>query len=163
MDFLPPGASQVTQRQWEAFEIRYLASNRKFGFGIEEKMGNYSTGVMRALKSPAFVSILENLTGISPLWPDGMIMGAGLHHTLPGGSLGAHTDFPHCLWSEFLTRTSAASAGAQDQFPGCVGIDTGQCTWYGTDPNCVVQEPQGSTPAAVCAAVSSLGHRPSEL
>ena len=45
--------------------------------------------------SPAFVSWLSELTGISGLEPDPSLEGAGLHQSVCGGFLNVHTDFSH--------------------------------------------------------------------
>jgi hypothetical protein len=49
--------------------------------------------VARELTSPAFVSYLEELTGIPGLLPDWSMDGGGLHQTLRGGHLNIHADF----------------------------------------------------------------------
>ena len=49
--------------------------------------------VARELTSPAFVSYLEELTGIPDLIPDWSMDGGGLHQTLRGGHLNIHADF----------------------------------------------------------------------
>lgn len=49
--------------------------------------------VARELTSPAFVSYLEELTGIPGLIPDWSMDGGGLHQTLRGGHLNIHADF----------------------------------------------------------------------
>ena len=45
------------------------------------------------LNSAAFLTFLEQLTGISNLLPDPYLIGGGIHQTLPGGALRVHADF----------------------------------------------------------------------
>ena len=45
------------------------------------------------LLSPDFVSFLELLTGIDGIVADSSFRGSGFDQTLPGGSLGIHTDY----------------------------------------------------------------------
>lgn len=59
----------------------------------ERVMGPYLQGVMNAMKTPAFVSYLEQLTGIGPLIVDYTNEGSGQHQIFSGGSLQIHADF----------------------------------------------------------------------
>jgi Rps23 Pro-64 3,4-dihydroxylase Tpa1-like proline 4-hydroxylase len=59
----------------------------------ERTMGPHLQGVLNAMKTPAFVSYLEHLTGISPLIVDRTNEGSGQHQILRGGSLQIHADF----------------------------------------------------------------------
>jgi Rps23 Pro-64 3,4-dihydroxylase Tpa1-like proline 4-hydroxylase len=56
-------------------------------------MGPASRAVIAALQAPAFVDVLETLTGVDRLLPDPELDGGGIQQTLPGGFLNVHTDF----------------------------------------------------------------------
>ncbi len=68
-------------------------NERKRGLGDRARMGPATRAVVDALEAPAFVGLLEGLTGVSGLLPDPHLDGGGLHETLPGGFLNVHTDF----------------------------------------------------------------------
>ena len=55
-------------------------------------------GIINELNSPAFLSYLEQLTGIQNLLPDKSFEGGGIHQSERGGYLNVHADFtvhPH--------------------------------------------------------------------
>jgi hypothetical protein len=49
--------------------------------------------LIHELSAPAFLRLLEKLTGITKLIPDPYLAGGGLHLSGPGGILAPHTDF----------------------------------------------------------------------
>ena len=53
----------------------------------------YARGLYSLMLSPDFVDFLEALTGIKGVISDNSFTGSGFDQTLPGGSLGIHTDF----------------------------------------------------------------------
>lgn len=53
----------------------------------------YTRSVFQALNSQAFLTFLEEMTGIPHLIPDPYYKGAGIHRTNNGGYLGVHADF----------------------------------------------------------------------
>ena len=53
----------------------------------------YARGIYSLMLSPDFVFFLEALTGIKGIVSDNSFTGSGFDQTLPGGSLGIHTDF----------------------------------------------------------------------
>src|SRR5688572_27410150 len=59
----------------------------------EVHMGPATRQFLHALNSSAFVSFLEQLTGIEGLLVDPHFRGGGLHQILPGGHLSVHQDF----------------------------------------------------------------------
>ena len=68
-------------------------NERKRGLSDRARMGDGTRAVIAALEAPAFLGLLERLTGVSDLLADPHLDGAGLHETLPGGFLNVHTDF----------------------------------------------------------------------
>jgi len=56
-------------------------------------MGPNLQGLMAALKSTPFITFLEKLTGIAPLYSDPTNFGSGMHQIMRGGSLQIHADF----------------------------------------------------------------------
>lgn len=51
--------------------------------------------LIRQLSEPAFLRVLEKVTGIDKLLPDPYLTGGGLHLSGPSGVLAPHTDFHH--------------------------------------------------------------------
>lgn len=68
---------------------------------VKLKTGTTNTSIMTEeqrcffteIMKPEFISYLENLTGISPLYPDENLSGGGLHEIYTGGYLNVHADF----------------------------------------------------------------------
>eukprot|EP00316_Scyphosphaera_apsteinii_P001200 CAMPEP_0119328520 /NCGR_PEP_ID=MMETSP1333-20130426/73532_1 /TAXON_ID=418940 /ORGANISM="Scyphosphaera apsteinii, Strain RCC1455" /LENGTH=309 /DNA_ID=CAMNT_0007337399 /DNA_START=234 /DNA_END=1163 /DNA_ORIENTATION=+ len=88
----------LLQCAWAA--IRGWRCIRKRGAGFlkiqnsnERTMGPNLQGVITAMKSHPFITFLEYLTGIAPLFVDDTNEGSGQHQILRGGSLQIHADF----------------------------------------------------------------------
>jgi len=68
---------------------------------VKLKTGTTNTAIMTGeqrqfftdIMSPGFISYLEKLTGIVPLYPDEDLSGGGLHEIYTGGYLNVHADF----------------------------------------------------------------------
>jgi hypothetical protein len=56
------------------------------------------------LSTPAFLKVLEEITGIEKLVPDPYLTGGGLHLSGPGGVLAPHTDFHHYRTLDLFRR-----------------------------------------------------------
>ena len=65
----------------------------KFQFSPREIDSGITRNLFAELNSEAFLSFLEDLTGIGGLIPDPHFDGGGLHETKRGGHLGVHADF----------------------------------------------------------------------
>jgi Rps23 Pro-64 3,4-dihydroxylase Tpa1-like proline 4-hydroxylase len=78
-------------------------NQRKQAITNLEGMGPRTRGLVEALQSDAFVRVVEQITGLTDLFADPYLDGAGMHKTLPGGHLNMHTDFlshpNHKEWS----------------------------------------------------------------
>ncbi|TNF36794.1 MAG: 2OG-Fe(II) oxygenase [Gammaproteobacteria bacterium] len=72
------GKPTQIKKRWVAMELKVKPVIRK---------------LYAELRSADFISLLETLTGISPLLPDPHMLGGGIHETLPGGYLKVHADF----------------------------------------------------------------------
>lgn len=143
-----PGTEIIPGEVWEEFLLQYLVQEGKVALGRIDNMGTFTKSVIAALSSPRFVRVLEELTGIPSLKPDPMLMGGGLHQTPQGGSLAIHSDFPLCIWAAYESQAKAEAAGASTNDQGCVAQDTGTCQGLGTDPRCIINEVETTTPSA---------------
>lgn len=103
-DFLEVGAAEraleVFPKIKEEGWIHYVHVNeKKHGLNKLELIPEFiRDGIIKELNSPAFISYLEELTGISELHPDTTIEGGGIHQSERGGYLNIHADFtvhPH--------------------------------------------------------------------
>lgn len=65
----------------------------KLGFPHYEKLGSKTKQLIEYLSSDVFISFLENLSGITGLFPDPYYEGAGLHQIEKEGFLKVHADF----------------------------------------------------------------------
>ena len=65
----------------------------KYQYGPHESSSGIVRNLFAELNSQAFLSFLEELTGIRGLIPDPYFVGGGLHETKRGGHLGVHADF----------------------------------------------------------------------
>ena len=74
------------------YEVAGNMGNKRFASN-EELMGPKAFEALRIMKSSNFVTFLERLTNITGLLIDPHNVGAGLHQSLHGGFLEAHTDF----------------------------------------------------------------------
>lgn len=74
-------------------------SHRKQITRSAEHLGPVTRYLVGHLQSSAFLSFLEELTGIPRLIPDPHLTSGGLHQIAPGGFLGLHTDY---FWEERL-------------------------------------------------------------
>lgn len=77
-----------------ALESRMVPRQRgKVGLRSESEIPLAARNFIDELNSNRFISVLEELTGISHLQPDPSLAGAGIHQTRHGGFLGIHADF----------------------------------------------------------------------
>lgn len=93
-----PDALRAVVREWpisSAVEVHddgtYVA--RKVGTTWESDFGPYTRAYFAALANPAFLQVLQWVTGIHGLIPDPYMIGGGLHATAWGGKLAVHADF----------------------------------------------------------------------
>lgn len=68
-------------------------SKLKTGYQLEKITSPYVNSLINALNSAAFLTFLEEMTGIEGLVSDPYQVGGGLHETLHGGHLSIHADF----------------------------------------------------------------------
>lgn len=80
-------------RRYAKFLDRKTDHN-KFAF-LPETVGPETARLVNFLNSGAFVSFLEQLTGIANLLVDPSYFGGGVHKILDGGFLEIHSDFNH--------------------------------------------------------------------
>jgi len=69
------------------------ATERKLASKDDSTMGPATRRLLAEFNSSAFVTFLEQLTGIEGLVPDPHLEGGGLHQIEPGGHLKVHADF----------------------------------------------------------------------
>ncbi|MGH8214771.1 MAG: 2OG-Fe(II) oxygenase [Rhodanobacteraceae bacterium] len=69
------------------------ASHRKYRLSRLEDMPEHTREFIAYLNSPAFLSVLSEITGIADLHPDPELRGGGIHAIGRGGYLKVHTDF----------------------------------------------------------------------
>lgn len=95
-DFLPEDTADALAAEFDDCSIPWQplhhVNERKSVFGDLARMGPVAAATVRALHSPAMLSVLERLAGITGLHGDPELDGAGLHRTGPGGHLNVHTD-----------------------------------------------------------------------
>lgn len=97
-NFLPPTVLERVLAEfptpdspvWEKYNDRM---QRKLGSRDESTLGPTTRTLLRELNSSAFLSFLEELTGIEGLISDPWFEGGGLHQIQPGGLLKVHVDF----------------------------------------------------------------------
>jgi hypothetical protein len=65
----------------------------KYQYGPRYWAGATTHNLFALFNSEAFVSFLQEMTGIDGLIPDAGFAGGGLHETKPGGHLSVHADF----------------------------------------------------------------------
>ncbi len=80
----------VTDKNWTHY-IHY--NERKHGLNKWAYLPLSAQNLITEMSQPAFISWLEQLTGIPNLLADSSLEGSGLHQTLPGGFLNIHADF----------------------------------------------------------------------
>lgn len=76
---------------WTALGDAYQL--RKFSCSNIQAIPEPFRALIHELSGPAFLRLLEKLTGIGKLIPDPYLKGGGLHLSGPGGVLAPHTDF----------------------------------------------------------------------
>lgn len=97
-NFLPPQVLErvleefpnVSSGVWEKYNDRL---QQKQGSRDEASLGPSTRTLLREFNGSAFLSFLEELTGITGLIPDPWFEGGGLHQIEPGGLLKVHVDF----------------------------------------------------------------------
>ena len=96
--FLDPGLLQRVATEFAGMDrTDWRHSNsayeRKRSTEDERRFGPFTSKVVTALNSGAFLAFLEQLSGISGLVADPHLRGGGLHEIEPGGKLDVHADF----------------------------------------------------------------------
>lgn len=96
-DLFAPDALRAMAGEFDAeqggWTYWHHVNERKRGLTDRTRMGPATRAVVDTLEAPAFLHLLERLTGVSDLLADPHLDGGGLHETLPGGFLNVHTDF----------------------------------------------------------------------
>lgn len=88
--------SQYPDADWQFWEDRGNAVQAlKLSCRTTSVMPSAFQALFSELQCSKTIRWLERLTGIKGLLPDPHLFGAGLHCTLPGGSLDPHADFPY--------------------------------------------------------------------
>jgi len=103
--------------------IHYFHVNeRKLGRNKLELIPPTLAAIIRELNAPAFVALLEKITGIHGLVADPTLEGGGLHQTMRGGFLNVHTDFsvhPHRQhWKRRVNLIVYLNDGWRDEYGG---------------------------------------------
>jgi hypothetical protein len=95
-DLLPEDVADALAAEFDdpaiAWQPLHHVNERKAVFGDRDRMGPVAAQAVAALQSPRFLATLGSLTGISGLFGDPELDGAGLHQTGPGGHLNVHAD-----------------------------------------------------------------------
>jgi 2OG-Fe(II) oxygenase superfamily len=96
-DFLDPKMLSTIADNYPALEgKRYFDRDQerfKFQFHADEVPSGLTRNILAELNGRAFLTFLEELTGIEGLIADPYLAGGGLHLTRRGGHLGIHADF----------------------------------------------------------------------
>jgi hypothetical protein len=97
-DFLDEGllrrvAMEVETMDRSGWHRTMNERERKLSTEDESAFGHFTRRVFATLNSSAFVTFLEELTGIDGLIADPHLRGGGLHEIERGGLLGVHADF----------------------------------------------------------------------
>ena len=97
-NFLDPGilrrvAKEVAEMDRSGWHRTTTDRERKLSTEDESLFGPFTRRVFATLNSSAFVTFLEELTGIEGLIADPHLRGGGLHEIERGGLLGVHADF----------------------------------------------------------------------
>lgn len=125
-DFLPEELADALAAEFDDPAIDWQplhhVNERKSVFGDLSRMGASTASTIRALHSPAMLSVLERLTGIAHLTGDPDLDGAGLHRTGPGGHLNVHTDAlahgKRRTWSRQLNLILFLNRDWRDEYGG---------------------------------------------
>ena len=93
----------------------------KVAIADELALGPHTVAVMRFMKSPGFLRMLERLTGFDEqgveLLPDSLNFGSGVHVTGQNGHLKVHADFNGTATALSFPRWLGDSASAQASVP----------------------------------------------
>ena len=96
-DLLDPDALRAIVADFDmtsdAWTYWHHVNERKRGLQDRARMSERTRAVVEALETPAFLRLMEELTGVGGLLADPHLDGGGLHEMLPGGFLNVHTDF----------------------------------------------------------------------
>ena len=95
-----PEILRAVLREWPAEKDDSLETHndgtyvkKKIGTTWQTKFGSETKKCFIGLLDPAFLKVLEKVTGISGLIPDPYMFGGGLHATSSGGKLAIHADY----------------------------------------------------------------------
>jgi Rps23 Pro-64 3,4-dihydroxylase Tpa1-like proline 4-hydroxylase len=80
----------IKDGQWDG--TTYIDQKNKFQKNVFDE-GSLFSDVFKELNSPAFLTWLETVTGISRLLPDEELFGGGLHQSIKGAFLNVHVDY----------------------------------------------------------------------
>ncbi len=165
--FLDPGFAREVAASYPTFETA-AAQGRQFKSVNERKKVQITEARLfpepvarlnAVLASPAFLSELSYITGITKLLADEELVGGGIHVTGPGGRLDVHVDFNYIesrklhrrlnlllylnpvwdeqwgghiqLWDKDVTTCRAAFAPALNR---CVIFETSDISFHGVAP-----------------------------
>jgi len=96
-DFLPSEIAEPVVAEYADHESDWAHyhhyNQRKQAITRLDGMGPRNRALVEALQSEEFVRFIEEITGLTGLFADPHLDGAGMHKTLPGGHLNMHTDF----------------------------------------------------------------------
>ncbi|MGA2712831.1 MAG: 2OG-Fe(II) oxygenase [Bryobacteraceae bacterium] len=99
-DVFNPEALRAVLREWPEMstgdsELHNDGTfvRRKFGTTWKTKLGFATNSYLQELSHPAFLIVLQKVTGLSGLLPDPYFFGGGLHATAAGGKLAVHADY----------------------------------------------------------------------
>jgi hypothetical protein len=90
LDALCKAFPSLNDIPWYAYENAF---ERKYAYNDVRMLPQVITDLMWDLNSAAFISFLEELTGIPDLIADDGFRGGGLHYISTGGKLDIHADF----------------------------------------------------------------------
>lgn len=100
---------------------------RKIGVRDPAKMEPIHRRFFEEIQSPRFLKLLEEITGISPLYRDDDLEGGGLHEIYRGGFLNVHTDFnfhPTHGWHRKLNILFYLNPDWKDEWEGHLELRT---------------------------------------
>jgi Rps23 Pro-64 3,4-dihydroxylase Tpa1-like proline 4-hydroxylase len=125
-DLLKPEMAEAVRNEFDrpenSWTFLHHYNEHKRIFTAFDQMGPASQAVFTDLRSPAFLSALETLTGFAALLADPELDGGGLHETKPGGFLNLHADFlSHTRqrhWSRALNLILFLNRNWQESYGG---------------------------------------------
>ena len=95
-NFLTPQAAQAIYDEYPKVDQTWVDTNglhQKNKWTKPAEPGSLAGAFYEEVNSPAFRTLLEEITGIEDILPDSDLFGAGYHQILDGGFLDVHVDF----------------------------------------------------------------------